>query len=335
MSGHFGARGKRGSVGSRLAAASLFACATGLVAANVSAADRNAAPITIVVPFAAATATDVAARYIGQKITESTGRAVVVDNRPGANGIIGIQTAKSLPSSANVILMTSNTTQAANPSLFKDLPYDPVADFKPITTITIGGVLLVVNPASGIKNVSELVEAAKKNPGKLTFGSGNSTSQAGGEMLKQAAGIDILYVPYKSSPAAMADLMGGQIDMAFSDPISVKPLIAAGRLRAIGVTATKRIPGFDDVPTLQEEGLKDYDLSGWIAAYTPSTASDEQVQSYSKLIVDILKLKESEAFFGERGWRVVADSPSALASFQQAETARWKTLVEASGMKVN
>ena len=149
-----------------------FACATGLVAANVSAADRNAAPITIVVPFAAATATDVAARYIGQKITESTGRAVVVDNRPGANGIIGIQTAKSLPSSANVILMTSNTTQAANPSLFKDLPYDPVADFKPITTITIGGVLLVVNPASGIKNVSELVEAAKKNPGKLTFEAG-------------------------------------------------------------------------------------------------------------------------------------------------------------------
>ncbi|KDC40341.1 tripartite tricarboxylate transporter family receptor domain protein, partial [Bordetella bronchiseptica GA96-01] len=170
MSGHFGARGKRGSVGSRLAAASLFACAMGLAAANVSAADRNAAPITIVVPFAAATATDVAARYIGQKITESTGRAVVVDNRPGANGIIGIQTAKSLPSSANVILMTSNTTQAANPSLFKDLPYDPVADFKPITTITIGGVLLVVNPASGITNVSELVEAAKKNPGKLTFG---------------------------------------------------------------------------------------------------------------------------------------------------------------------
>ncbi len=301
--------------------------------ANASSQDTG--PITIVVPFAAATATDVAARYIGKKINEATNQTVIIDNKPGANGIIGIQTAKSAPAGTNVILMTSNTTQAANPSLFKDLPYDPVADFKPITMITIGGVLLVVKAESDIKNVNDLIEAAKKNPGKMTFGGGNSTSQAGGEMLKQIAGIDLLYVPYKSTPASMADLIGGQIDIAFGDPLSVQPLVQGGKIRAIGVTAAKRIPGFEDVPTLLEQGLEDYELSGWIATYAPRDTPDEKVQEYNKLIVDILKQQESIDFFGSRGWRVGANSSSELAAFQKSETARWKSLIETSGMKVN
>ncbi len=308
-----------------------------LLSANSFAEARknDTSPITIVVPFAAGTATDVAARYIGKKITDSTNRTVIIDNKPGANGIIGIQTAKSAPAGTNVILMTSNTTQAANPGLFKDLPYDPVADFKPITMITIGGVLLVVKAESDIKNVNDLIKAAKKNPGKMTFGGGNSTSQAGGALLKQIAGIDMLYVPYKSTPASMVDLIGGQIDIAFGDPLAVQSLVQGGKVRAIGVTAAKRIPGFEDVPTLLEQGLANYELSGWIAAYAPRDTPDEKVQEYNKLIVDILNQQESVGFFGSRGWLVGANSSSELAAFQKSETTKWKSLIDISGMKAN
>jgi len=290
--------------------------------------------MTIAVPFGAGSATDIAARYLAQHITGRTGKAAIVENRAGANGIIGVQYAKSLPADGSSLMLTSNTTQAANPSLFKRLPYDPVADFKPVTTIVVGGVLLVVNPQLNARNVQELIKLAKSRPGKLTFGSGNSSSQAGGELLKKLGGLQMTHVPYKSIPAALSDLLGGQIDMVFADPIAVQAMVKSGKLRAIGVTSRKRIPGFDDIPTIAEQGLPDYELSGWIAAYAPRGTPPQEMVRLNRLLTDILKEKESVDFFGSRGWRNIANTSEELAGFQEKEAARWKVLVEFSGMEV-
>lgn len=305
-----------------------------LLASSSLAIGGTNQPMTIAVPFAAGSATDIAARYLAQHITANSGQAAIVENRAGASGLIGVQYAKSLPAGGNSLMLTSNTTQAANPSLFHKLPYDPIADFKPVTTIVIGGVLLVTNPQLPAKNVQELIRLAKSKPGKLTFGSGNSSSQAGGELLKKLGGIQMTHVPYKSIPAAISDLLGGQIDMVFADPIAVQSMVKAGKLRAIGVTAKERIPGFEDVPTIAEQGLPDYELSGWIAAYAPKGTPPRDVMRLNKLITDILKRKESIDFFGSRGWRVIANSSEELAGFQAKETAKWKELVEFSGMEV-
>jgi tripartite-type tricarboxylate transporter receptor subunit TctC len=290
--------------------------------------------MTIAVPFAAGSATDISARFLAQHITARTGQPVIVENRAGGNGIIGVQYAKSLPANGNSLMLTSNTTQAANPSLYHKLPYDPKADFVPITAIVIGGVLLVTNPQLPLKNVQDLITLARGKPGKLTFGSGNSTSQAGGELFKRLTGVQMTHVPYKSIPSAISDLLGGQIDMIFTDPISVQSMVRSGKLRAIGVSTAQRIPGFEDIPTIAEQGVRGYELSGWIAAYAPRGTPPQEVARLNKLVKDILREKESVEFFGSRGWRVIPNSSEELAAFQAAEAAKWKELVQFSGMEV-
>jgi tripartite-type tricarboxylate transporter receptor subunit TctC len=299
--------------------------------------DANSAtnsPMTIAVPFGAGSATDISARYLSQRITMRTGQPVIVENRAGGNGLIGVQYAKTLPGNGNSLMLTSNTTQAANPSLYHKLSYDPKADFIPITGIVIGGVLLVINPQLSVNSVQELIKLARSKPGKLTFGSGNSTSQAGGELFKKLAGIQMTHVPYKSIPAAISDLLGGQIDMLFTDPISVQAMVRSGKLRAIGVSSKQRIPGFEDIPTIAEQGVRNYELSGWIAAYAPKGTPPQEVARLNKLIKDILREKESIEFFDSRGWRIIANSSAELAAFQAAEAAKWKDLVQFSGMEV-
>jgi tripartite-type tricarboxylate transporter receptor subunit TctC len=301
---------------------------------SVGANAATESPMTIAVPFGAGSATDISARYLSQHITARTGQPVIVENRAGGNGLIGVQYAKTLPGNGNSILLTSNTTQAANPSLYRRLPYDPKADFIPITGIVIGGVLLVINPRLNVNNVQELIKLARSKPGSLTFGSGNSTSQAGGELFKKLADVQLTHIPYKSIPAAVTDLLGGQIDMLFTDPISVQSMVRSGKLRAIGVSSKQRIPGFEDIPTIAEQGVPKYELSGWIAAYAPKGTSPQEVAKLNKLIRDILKEKESVEFFGSRGWRIIANSSNELADFQAAEAEKWKDLVKFSGMEV-
>ena len=210
--------------------------------------------VRIVVPFGAGTTTDQAARFIAQRITEQTKQTVIVDNKAGANGFIGVQYMLSQPADGYTILIGTNTTHAANRALFKKLPYDPVADFIPLTGVIVGGVVLTVSPNMPVNNVPELIALLKKSPGKYTFGSGNSSSRGGGEVFKDLAGVDILHVPYKALPMAITDLMGGQIDMVFGDAPAVMPHVRAGKLKALGVSTRTRMPGYEDIPTVAEQG---------------------------------------------------------------------------------
>src|SRR5213075_2341333 len=212
----------------------LSAFAFALAASVASAQEFPTKPITFVVPFAAGSATDQLARALGQSISEQVKHPVVIDNKPGASGFLAAQQAAKAPADGYTVLITTNTTHAANEHLFKSLPYDPVKDFAPVTLLGKGGQIMVVNPNVQAKSVGEFIALAKKQPGKLSFGSGSSSSRIAGELLQQMAGIQMLHVPYKSNPLAITDLLGGQIDMMITDTATGLPQVKAGKVRALG-----------------------------------------------------------------------------------------------------
>lgn len=287
--------------------------------------------IHIVVPFAAGTTTDQAARYIGQKITEQYKQPVVVENKAGASGFIALQYLLTKPADGYYITIGTNTTHAANAALFKKLPYDPVADFVPLSGVTIGGVVLVVAPSTPANNVQELIALAKKK--KLSFGSGNSSSRAGGEVLRDLAGVDLLHVPYKALPAALTDLMGGQLDMVFGDAPAVMPLVKAGKLKALGVSTKERMPGYEEIPTIAEQGVKGYETNGWLAAFAPKGTPPDVADRLSKMISDIMRTPDAAKYFGANAWKPIPSTRNELAAFQKAELTRWARLVKSAGIE--
>jgi len=283
------------------------------------------------VPFAAGTTTDQAARYIAQKITDQYKQPVVVENKAGANGFIALQYLLSLPADGYTFTIGTNTTHAANSALFKKLPYDPVADFVPLSGVTVGGVVLVVAPSTPANNVQELLALAKTK--KMTFGSGNSSSRAGGEVLRELAGVDLLHVPYKALPAAITDVIGGQIDMVFGDAPAVMPLVRSGKLRALGVSTRARMPGYETIPTIVEQGVAGYEVSGWLGAFAPKGTPTDVAERLNQLIAGIMRTPEAAKYFGENAWTPIPGSREDLAAFQRAELARWARLVKSAGIE--
>jgi tripartite-type tricarboxylate transporter receptor subunit TctC len=292
-----------------------------------------AKPVTFVVPFAAGSATDQLARALGQSITEQTKQAVVVDNKAGASGMMAAQAAARAPADGYTVLITTNTTHAANEHLYKKLPYDPLKDFAPVTGLGKGGQVLVVNAASSYRNVADLLAAARKNPGKLSFGSGSSSSRVAGEMLKQLAAVDILHVPYKSNPLAITDLLGGQIDLMITDTSTGVPQIKAGKLRALGYSTQKRSAQLPDVPTIDEAGVKGYDMGYWFAAYVPIGTPAPVVARLSELLVAAVKSAPAKSFFDTAGSEAWTTTPEELAKFQAAETQKWGKVIKAAGIE--
>src|SRR6185436_12355159 len=203
----------------------LSAFAVALALAGSASADYPDKTITFVVPFAAGSATDQLARALGQEVTRLTKQAVVVDDKPGASGFIGAEVVKKAAPDGYTVFITTNTTQAANEHLFKKLPYDPVKDYLPVTGLGKGGQIMIVNMNTPAKTVAEFIALAKAQPGKLSFGSGSSSSRVAGEMVQQLAGIELLHVPYKSNPLAINDLLGGQINMMITDMATGLPQV--------------------------------------------------------------------------------------------------------------
>jgi tripartite-type tricarboxylate transporter receptor subunit TctC len=307
-------------------------CLTGAAHAQ-AAADYPNRPIRFVIPFGAGTTTDQAGRFVAQKITDMTKQPVVVDNKPGGNGVIGVmQAAQALPDGYTVLIGT-NTTQAANVSLMKKLPYEPLKDFVPVTGLIEGGVVLTVRPNLPVKNVQELIALAKKNPGKMTFGSGNSSSRAGGEVMKELAGIDILHVPFKTLPDAITNLIGGQIDMVFGDAPGVMPLVRAGKLKALGVSTPTRMPGAEDIPTMVEEGVKGYQVTGWLAVFVPAKTPPEVVTKLNTMINAIMRTQEAKDYFGKNAWTPIPMTQEDTVKFNKKEIDGWARLVKAANIE--
>ena len=314
-----------------LLASALLLGATAAIAQTAASFPNK--PIHIIVPFAAGTTTDQAARFISQRITDQTKQPVIVENKAGANGFIALQYVLQQPADGYTIVIGTNTTHAANGALFKKIPYDPVADFVPLSGVIIGGVVLAVAPSTPANNVQELIALAKKNPGKMTFGSGNSSSRAGGEVMKELAGIDIVNVPYKALTGAVVDLMGGQIDMVFGDAPAIMPQVRAGKLKALGVSTRARMPGYEEIPTIAEQGVRGYEVSGWLAAFAPKGTPTDVADKLSKMIADIMRTPEADKFFGLNAWKPIPGTRDELAAFQKTEISRWQRLVKNAGIE--
>jgi len=305
--------------------------APALVLAQAQAFPSRA--ITFVVPFAAGSATDQLARALGQSLTTDTGQPVVVENKAGASGMIAAAAVAKAPADGYTVLITTNTTHAANEHLYKKLSYDPVKDFAPIAALGKGGQVMVVNPASGFKTVADVIAEARKSPGKLNFGSGSSSSRIAGELFQQMAGVQILHVPYKSNPNAITDLLGGQINMMFADMSTGVPQVQADKLRALGVTASKRSPMLPNVPTIAEAGVTGYEMGYWFAAYSPAGTPPAAVQRLNELLVRATASAPAKGFFASSGSEAFTSTPDGLAKFQAAETRKWGEIIKAAGIE--
>ncbi|MDS1141671.1 tripartite tricarboxylate transporter substrate binding protein [Pusillimonas sp. SM2304] len=290
-------------------------------------------PLTFVVPFGPGSATDQLARAIGQGVTEQTGQAVVIENKPGASAMIGASDVARAAPDGYRVLITTNTSQSANPHLYKKLSYDPVKDFEPVTLLGTGGQIMVVNPASPAKTVEDFIKLAKENPGKLSFGSGSSSSRVAGELFQQMAGIQLLHVPYKSNPLVITDLLGEQIDMMMADMATGLPQVKADKLRALGVTTVEPSPLAPEVPTIAAAGVPGYQMGYWFGAYVPANTPEAVVSALHDLLVNATTRTAAQQFYTQTGTQPVTSTPAELADFQKQETEKWGGIIKNAGIQ--
>jgi len=298
-----------------------------------TAQDYPSKPITFYVPFAAGSATDTLARSLGQGITAETKQNVVIDNRPGANGIIATQAFIRTLADGYTVLIATNTTHAANEHLYKKIPYDPVRDFSAITALARGGQVMIVHPRVPAKTVKEFIALAKRQPGKLTFGSGSSSSRVASELFQQMAGLKLVHVPYKSNPMAVTDLVGGHIDMMITDVVTGLPQVQAGKVRALGVSSPKRMPNVPELPTIAEAGVKGYELTFWFAAYTPAKAPPAVAARLRELFISATKAAPADKFFKTTGIEPWTTTSAELEKFQASESGKWARVIKAAGIE--
>ena len=306
----------------------LLLASTGFLSTPLLAQAYPSKQLTFVVPFIAGSATDQQARVIAQGITESTGIPVIIDNKVGASGFIAAQAVAGSAPDGYLVLVSTNTTHAANEHLFKKLPYDPVKDFEPVTALNKGSQILIVNKSFPANSVKELIALAKKNPGKYTFGSGSSSSRLAVELLQQMAGIQFLHVPYKSSPLAINDLIAGNIDLMIVDAPNSLAQIKANNVRGLAVSGSSRNQLAPELPTIAEAGLPGYDMSYWTAAWVPAKTPKAIVDKLNQLMVAASKLDPAQKFYTSTGSERYTTTPDGLAKFQASETNKWGLIVK-------
>lgn len=308
----------------------LFAVAAGAYAQNYPTR-----PIRFIVPYVAGGAGDIFARTIGQKFYEAMGQTVVVDNRPGANGIIGTDLVAKAPPDGYTIVMANSAPFVLNPSLYNKLPYDAVKDFAPVTQGTYYAYVLVVHPSVAAKSVQELVALAKTKP--IAYGSTGtgSANHLAGEFFGMMTGVKLTHVPYKGSAAALADVLGGQLPMMFDTPITSIPQLKAGKLRALGFSGNRRSPQMPDVPTLDELGLKGYEISSWQGIIAPAGTPQPVVDRLYRETLKALKMPDViERLATQGGNELVGSTPEQYAATIKAEIAKYAKIIKDAGIKI-
>ena len=292
-----------------------------------------ARPITIIVGSTPGSTTDGLARAMGVEITKETGQPVIVDNRAGAFGGIAAQYVAHAKPDGYTLFITTNTTQAANPHLFKKLAYDPVKDFTPIGKLIQGYMLMVVNPNLKANSVSDVIALAKKDPDKLSYGSGSSSARVAVELFEKMTGTQMVHVPYKSNPLAVMDLVGGQLDLMIVDLTTSLPQVKNGKLRALGVSSLTRSPLVPAVPTIAESGVPGYEFSHWNALYGPAGLDPALTKRINELSRKAMATPAVKKFVEENGMEVSFTSPDGLAAFQASEVRRWGQIIREAGIQ--
>ena len=303
---------------------------------GIAQQDYPTRPLRLIVPTAPGGGTDFTARTIAQKLGEAIGQTVIVDNRPGAAGNIGVDiAAKASPDGYTLVMPI--TSFPINPHLYDKLPFDTVTDFTPIVLAASAPLLLVLNPAVPAKSVSELIAVAKSKPGQLNYAnSGNgTTAHLAGELFKKMAGVNLVSVPYKGGGPAVIDLIAGQVQVYFSTIPAALAQVQAGRLRGIAVTATRRVPLIPEVPTAAESGLPGFEVIGWFGLFAPAATPKLIIARLNTEINAVLKLAETQKRFSGDGLVPGGGTPEELGNFLRAEVAKWGALIRDAGLKGN
>jgi len=291
-------------------------------------------PIKMIVPFAAGTGADNIARIIGQQLSQSLKQPVVIENKPGALGTIGSEMVAHAAPDGYTMLLTANTSHSAAPTLIKNLRYDPIKDFQPVSRLGSLPSMLLVNPDVPIKSVKEMVAYAKANPGKLTYGTGNSTGVVTGGALKVRAGIDFLNVPYKSTTEAINDAIGGRVMVINTDFSIGKPQHEAGKLRAIAVTSEKRSGLMPGLPSIAEAGYPGFDVASWQGMFVPAGTPKPIVDALDREIGKIMTNNENVARFAKMGFEVIYHPTPEFTAFVGSELKKWTEMIKAAGLEV-
>jgi len=302
--------------------------------ASGAPADDARPPLAIIVPFGKGSSTDLLAHALAEGMHERTGRVVTVSNMGGASGIKGAQSVALAKPDGNTVLLGTNTTHAANEHLYKNLPYDPVRQFAPVTGVVRGALMMLVRPQFPAASLREFIIRATVAPNRYRFGSGSSSSRVAGNLLEEQANIKLRHVPYASNPLAVADLISGQVSLAIVDIATALPELNKRSVRALAVTSAKRLALKPEIPTAAEAGLPGYEIGYWTAVYAPAGTPCAIVEDLNKAFIDAMQSKPVQDIFRQTGGEIFATTPAELAAFQATESEKWGRAILQAGLAV-
>jgi len=285
-------------------------------------------PIRFVVPFPPGSGTDTSARYFARKLTELSGQPVVVDNRAGGNGFIAVRAVLAAPADGSTVFVGSNSTLAVNAALFKSLPYDPVADFAPLSMLMRSPALLVVPGQAEQQTLGDLISAARARPDALNYGAGSAGYQLMAELFNDAARVQTHHVPFKGAGEAVTAVVGGTVQFAFAETTSAQELIKGGKLKALAVASERRVPALPGIPTATEAGLPGFSAYTWVAAMVSAKTPRAEVDRLAALFTRIEGLPETREFYERLGAEVMSGGPEEMRAFQASEIQLWKRIAQ-------
>ena len=295
--------------------------------------DYPTRPITLVAVFGPGSGSDTICRIIANELSPMLGQPIVVEDRPGADGALAALYVHHQPADGYTLLMGTNSPLSADPFIHKDINYDPIKDFVPITRVGSYTLMLVVNPQLPIHSVKELVDYAKANPGRLTYASGNTAGIVGMETLKHSAEVSILHVPYKTTAPALEDIIAGRVSMMFADLTSAMPHAAAGTIRPLAISRIKRSTLYPDLPTMDEAGIKGFNLDAWAGLVAPTGTPSEIVTKLNVALRKVIDSPGVQARFKNVGFEGFSSTPQELGDYMKAEIAEWGKMVKDAGIK--
>ena len=311
----------------------LVATGAALFSVALRADNFPSRPITFVSVFGPGSASDTICRIIADPLGTALKQPVIVEDRPGADGVLAALYVHHATPDGYTLLMATNSPLSADPFLLKDVSYDPVKDFTPVTRLGSFTLMLVINPNLPIHSIKELVDYAKANPGKLSYASGNTAGVVGGKTLAHWAGLDMLHVPYKSSPPAIEDVIAGRVSMMISDFTVAMPHVAAGQVRALAVTRLHRSSLFPDMPTMDEAGIEGFELDAWAGLVAPAGTPPQIVTQLNTALRKIIDSPDTQTKFRNVGFQGFSSTPDELGDFINAQLGKWGKMIKDAGIQ--
>jgi len=308
----------------------LLVCA---MAVNAGAQTYPSKPIRMIIPFGPGGPSDLLARTVGQKLTEAWGQPLLIDNRGGANGVVGSELAAKSAPDGYTLVMATNGTHGINASLYPKLPYDTVKDFAPVTRLGQSPYLLIAHPSLPARTVKDLIQLARSRPGEITFSSGGSVSQLAAELFKRTAKVNLTVVPYKGNAPAVTAVMSGEVSLVFGGIAQSTQLVKAGRVRALGYASLRRSSVLPDVPTVAESGLPGFEAGAWYGLLAPGATPRPIVERLNTEVVRILRLPDIQQKLRGEGYELPADTPEQFAAVIRAELTKWAPIVRDANLR--